>query len=730
MKLSLPLSFSLSYWSLISSPTISTATTIFSSSSDEVVNSRRLFWRDDDFPKVLKAIVPAIDPNDASGVDFSAEVDLIGVEGIVTNEDGSRSAKIKFIVHDRWESLYLKGLALKGSMTFMLRGKKSGISAASNIEVDDALTKDLHNELNIAQNNEDSPSLRSNTYESIRGYPCYKSVKGTFDWMQDMSERAASIPNLSIEIKDIGDSYLKSVDNNDGYDIFAMIITGNGAPSVGTKSVFFAMTGIHAREYTPTELASRWAEEDLINQYGKDTDITAMLDRTEIHLVIQSNPDGRNLAETQKWQLRRKNANTEGKFLPCFFSTRGVDLNRNFPFRWEVPGGSSTNQCAQTYRGVEPASEPETQAIVNYCKDIFPAGQRKVDPTSNQETAYREDAMGVFFDMHSFGDLLIWPWGHKNEITKNDEDMTALANKYKYFNGYTYAGPQQEDFLYEASGVSVDWAYGELGAAAMTFELGTSFYQSCDYFEESILEVNKKVLTYAAKISSAPYSLPKGPDITDANLSANDDFSFLTIVVTASDSSNTANTHPMAGQDVIEISAFVDNHPYDLLEAGTTREEIVVLENPSDGNSTTVTATKIIDISDLAEGKHIIYLIAKDSMDYKGPVTAYSFEKPMVQNEQLSLEVSPATNMSIVEEKEKGDMATTSTTINCNEKQDDLIPFYVEQLEEKKNCLWLSQNMEHFGFLCKYFETFKNCPRTCDKCDVIEAIQQKEDQNV
>merc|ERR1712241_939698 len=142
--------------------------------------------------------------------------------------------------------------------------------------------------------------------------------------------------------------------------MLAIVITGNGASSVQEKSIFFAMTGIHAREYTPTELVSRWAEEDLINQYGINTDITAMLDRTEIHLVIQSNPDGRNLAETKKWQLRRKNANTEGRRFPCFLSTRGVDLNRNFPFRWEVPGGSSTNRCSQTYRGSTPASEPET----------------------------------------------------------------------------------------------------------------------------------------------------------------------------------------------------------------------------------------------------------------------------------------------------------------------------------------------------------------------------------
>jgi len=321
--------------------------------------------------------------------------------------------------------------------------------------------------------------------------------------------------------------------------------------------------------------------------------------------------------------------------------------------------------------------------------------------------------------------------------------LTALSDKYKYFNGYAYAGPQQESFLYEASGTTSDWAYGVLGAAGMTFELGTSLYQSCEYFDESNLEVNKKALTYAAKISRAPYSLPKGPDITNATLSAND--SSLTILVTASDSSNTANTHPMAEQDVIEIRAYIDNHPYDLLEDGQSPEGIVAMENPSDGNSITVTATKVIDISDLAEGEHIIYLVAKDSLNYTGPVTAFSFEKPTEKEEGLEvtpvieneegLEVTPATEreqelevtpeilttLTAIEEE----MSTTTTTVDCDEEQDDLTPFYVEQLGEEKNCLWISQNMDHFKFLCKYFDNFKHCPRTCDKCGAVEKLKQQ-----
>ena len=64
-----------------------------------------------------------------------------------------------------------------------------------------------------------------------------------------------------------------------------------------------------------------------------------MPDGVELWLVESMNPDG------QAAQVRQ-NAN-------------GVDLNRNFPYKWGpigVPGDSQ-------YAGTGPASEPETQAI-------------------------------------------------------------------------------------------------------------------------------------------------------------------------------------------------------------------------------------------------------------------------------------------------------------------------------------------------------------------------------
>lgn len=58
--------------------------------------------------------------------------------------------------------------------------------------------------------------------------------------------------------------------------------------------------------------------------------------------------------------------------------------------------------------------------------------------------------------------------------------------------------------FYPTDGTTDDFAYGELGLAAYTFELGTSFFQSCSYFENNLVTWNIPALVYAAKAAQAP----------------------------------------------------------------------------------------------------------------------------------------------------------------------------------------------------------------------------------
>jgi hypothetical protein len=75
---------------------------------------------------------------------------------------------------------------------------------------------------------------------------------------------------------------------------------------------------------TPPELALHWVE-ILINGYSNDADITPMLDSTKIHLVLQANPDGCQVAETNP-SVR----GSSGSFPSIFFYLAGLENKIKF----------------------------------------------------------------------------------------------------------------------------------------------------------------------------------------------------------------------------------------------------------------------------------------------------------------------------------------------------------------------------------------------------------------
>jgi protein MpaA len=72
------------------------------------------------------------------------------------------------------------------------------------------------------------------------------------------------------------------------------------------------------------------------------------------------------LSGTQLWVI--PTVNPDGVRHHSRKNARGVDLNRNFPFRWHdgVPHSSGY------YPGPRPASEPETQAVMAFIERIQP----------------------------------------------------------------------------------------------------------------------------------------------------------------------------------------------------------------------------------------------------------------------------------------------------------------------------------------------------------------------
>ena len=459
--------------------------------------------------------------------------------------------------------------------------------------IDEELTQELHN------------PPRQATDSGIPGYPCYRTVEETY---ADLSALAANHPDLATW-SDVGDSWEKATPGgNDGYDIQALVITNHAIS--GPKPKFFMIAAIHAREYTTAELATRFAEK-LVNDYGVDPDITWLVDNYEFHLIPHANPDGRKHAEAgEMW--RKNTDNDDG----CAYDRvnlgyyYGTDLNRNSSFKWNQ-GGASNDACSETYHGPSAASEPEVQAIEDYARSIFPdqRGPNDDDPAP-------ADAQGVFITLHSYSELVLFPWGWTDEQdAPNKTGLQTLGRKFGYYNQYEVCS----DCLYNASGVTDDFTYGELGVASYTFELGTKFFQECDVFEDDIIPKNMPALIYAFKAARRPYLDPAGPETINVAVdnSPTDASSPVTLTATVDDTRYDSNGYGDEPVQNIQAARYTIDVPS---WQGAVTHAMAAADGAFDSSSEAVTAT--IDAAGLRNGRHIIFVEGQDTDGNWGVPTA------------------------------------------------------------------------------------------------------------
>nr|WP_298140296.1 M14 family zinc carboxypeptidase [uncultured Pseudomonas sp.] len=459
---------------------------------------------------------------------------------------------------------------------------------------------------NNMQSNDGSVSTMADMgIASIPGYSCYETVEETFAVAANM---AASKPNLAEWFK-IGDSWQQS-QGLGGYDMRVLKLTNKAIG--GDKPKLFINSAIHAREYTTAPLAldfARW----LVEGYGVNADATWILDHHEVHLLLQSNPDGRKKAEAGlSW---RKNANQN--YCGANSNSRGADLNRNFTFGWNSTNGegSSGSQCDETYRGPSAGSEPEIQALESYLRTIWPdrRGAGPNDPAPS-------DTSGIHLDIHSYSQLVLWPWGDTSQPAPNGSALQTLGRKFAYFNGYA---PQQSIGLYPTDGTSDGISYGELGVAAYTFELGTQFFQNCTTYENTVKPGNLPALIYAAKVVRTPYITPGGPDITAVGLSGAASGAgvpagtAVTLSASATDTRFNNSGGTETTQNIAAAEYYIDKAPW---EAGASAIPLQAQDGSFNGKTEALTGT--IYTGDLALGKHMVYVRSRDTSGTWGAVTA------------------------------------------------------------------------------------------------------------
>ncbi|MGK7953364.1 MAG: M14 family zinc carboxypeptidase [Xenococcaceae cyanobacterium] len=451
----------------------------------------------------------------------------------------------------------------------------------------------------------------------IPGFSSYRTVEETFD---DFAKLAEENPDIASWV-DIGDSYDKVTPGGpEGYDIYAIELTNKNS-GIEDKPTLYVEGSIHAREYTPAELVSRFAEE-LVAGYGTDADTTWLLDYFKIAVVPIGNPDGRKFAEQGYLWRKNTNPNPPPGEEPAAFPNYGVDLNRNWGGKWnEIPGGSSGDPSSQTYRGDAPFSEPETQVLRDYLGTLF-----EENPLEDFETA-PSDTSGVFLDVHSSGNLLLYPYGWTDLPAGNKKELETLGRKFGYFTGLDGEAydVSQSIGLYPTDGTTTTYTYGTFGIASYTFELGTEFFQSNEYFEETIVPEVMPALMYAAKAAYRPYQKPAGPDTIEVSTDLAQVVAGTNVVInaTADDgryddgevSPTDSGDEPV--QNIAQARYSIDTPSW--IE-GTEFFSLETVDGELDSSVEEFSAT--IDTSDLEVGRHTIFLESQDANGNFGVPTA------------------------------------------------------------------------------------------------------------
>lgn len=236
----------------------------------------------------------------------------------------------------------------------------------------------------------------------------------------------------------IGTSY-------EGRDIWCLEITDNPGVDEREPGVFF-MGLHHAREWPSVEICLHIAEE-LTSKYGIDSDITDVVDNRRLWLVPCVNPDGYYYSHDlgNGWRKNRH-------YFPEF-DAYGVDLNRNY-------GGSCNGDSWGAWGSVGPALVSHYPHSGAYCGP-GPISERETQAICN---IFVENDISASISWHTFGELVLWPWGYTSSHTPDNTYMAYVGEQIAsritcQSESGTYDSGQSSS-LYPTVGGTNDWAYG------------------------------------------------------------------------------------------------------------------------------------------------------------------------------------------------------------------------------------------------------------------------------
>ncbi|XP_051158291.1 carboxypeptidase B-like [Leptopilina boulardi] len=267
---------------------------------------------------------------------------------------------------------------------------------------------------------QENPPLPPELIDELEGRAGHRMEWTTYHRLEDihgyLDYLAQTFPQIC-SVMSIGTSV-------EGRSLKVIRITNNkpGTPAIWIDG------GIHAREWiSPASVTY------IINYLVENSETL----EAEYYILPVVNPDGYEYTFRGD-RLWRKNRNNPEKGGVCI----GVDLNRNYGYRW---GGLGTSKqpCREIFAGTGPFSEPETNAIKNF----FEASAANFK---------------AFLSFHSYGQYILYPWGYDRRVPPDYSDLDRVGQKaalaMKAVGGNDYTVGNSASTLYAAAGGSDDWA--------------------------------------------------------------------------------------------------------------------------------------------------------------------------------------------------------------------------------------------------------------------------------
>ncbi len=292
--------------------------------------------------------------------------------------------------------------------------------------------------------------------------PALAGVEGAYhsytETLDELDNLAATYPDLA-QVSSLGMTF-------EGREVWVIKISENVSVDTDLKPDILVSGCHHAREWIAVEVPLYIANH-LLSQYSTDDAIKFLVDKAEIWVVPIVNPDGLYYSQDVVGDTHRMWRKNRRKHIIDSTEYIGIDLNRNYDFKWRLPGdypypdtaddiGASDHPANILYRGPTTASESEVQAIQNFL----------VHPDYNFE---------MIIDYHSYGQWLLYSWGYTSASTPDSSTFAALgaemAQRIKAVHNKTYTPGQVRTSLYITTGITIDYTYGARSMIGFTTEL-------------------------------------------------------------------------------------------------------------------------------------------------------------------------------------------------------------------------------------------------------------------